>query len=92
MLYIYIYNNSLYIINISLLASDGRIIIYGGGKGIGILSSVKVVPDLAVLNTQTTPFEWTTPQVSSNIAEEVPSLITHTANLVGNFMIVAFGK
>jgi len=51
-----------------------------------------VVPDLAVLNTQKTPFEWSAPQVTSNIAEEVPSLVSHSANLVGNFMIVAFGK
>ena len=75
-----------------MLASDGRIIIYGGGKGIGVISSLRVAPDLIVLDTQKDPFEWTTPQVSSNIAEEVPSLVTHTANLVGNFMIVAFGK
>ena len=63
MLYIYIYNNSLYIINISLLASDGRIIIYGGEESIGTRISTKMTPNLAVLNTQITPFEWTTPQI-----------------------------
>jgi len=46
---------------------------------------------LAVLNTQITPFEWSDPQVSSNIGE-FPSLTAHTATLVGNYMIVAFGK
>ena len=72
-------------------ASDGRIIIYGGSKINGKLMDVKVTPDLAVLNTQTTPFEWTAPNVFSNIGE-VLSLTVHTANLVGNYMIVAFGK
>ncbi len=37
------------------------------------------------------PFELTVPQVTSNIGQ-VPSLASHTANLVGNYMIVAFGK
>jgi len=46
---------------------------------------------LAVLNTRTTPFEWTVPQVSSNVGE-IPSLNSHTANLVENYMIVAFGN
>ena len=44
-----------------------------------------------VLNTITTPFEWSIPYVSSNIG--VPSSLTaHTADLVGDYMIVAFGK
>ena len=72
-------------------ASDGKIIVYGGGKLFGKLKNVKVTPDLAVLNLQKTPFEWTAPKVSSNLGE-IPLLVTHTANLVGNYMIVAFGK
>ena len=53
------------------------------------MSYFQVAPDLAVLNTET--FEWTAPSVSSNIGK-VPSLGVHTANIVGNYMIVAFGK
>jgi len=48
---------------ILLLASDGRIIIYGGEESIGTRISTKMTPNLAVLNTQITPFEWTTPQI-----------------------------
>jgi hypothetical protein len=46
---------------------------------------------LAVLNTNIKPFEWTVPSVSSEV-KQVPSLAYHTANLVGDYMIVAFGK
>ena len=49
-----------------------------------------ITPNIAVLNTETEPFEWTAPLVSSN--EQIPSLTAHTANLVDNYMIVAFGK
>ena len=38
----------------------------------------------------TEPFEWTAPLVSSNVV--APSLTTHTADLVENYMIAAFGK
>lgn len=48
-------------------------------------------PDLAVLNTETEPFEWTIPKVTSSIGI-FPSLKGHTAKLVGNYMIVAFGN
>ena len=53
---------------------------------------VKVQPDVAILNTQVNPFEWTVPKISSNIGDVVPSLSGHTANLINNDMIVAFGK
>ena len=53
---------------------------------------VKVQPDVAILNTQVNPFEWTVPLISSNIGDEIPSLSGHTANLINNYMIVAFGK
>ena len=61
------------------------IIIYGGED----IDFIQITPDLAVLNTET--FEWTAPSVSSNIGN-VPSLAAHSANLVGDYMIVAFGK
>ena len=66
-------------------ASNGKIIIHGGGA----IDDAQVTPDMAVLNTET--FEWTIPLVSSNIGK-VPSLTAHSADLVGNYMIVAFGK
>jgi len=72
-----------------LKAPDGNIIIFGGSKV--NQTGGQVAPNLVVLNTQTNPFEWNVPQVSTNIGE-IPSLSGHTANLVGNYMIVAFGK
>ena len=68
---------------------EERIIIYGGGKIKNISYIEKVTPNLAILNTQT--FEWTIPKVSSNVGE-IPLLSSHTANLVGSYMIVAFGN
>ncbi len=46
---------------------------------------------MVVLNTKTEQFELTVPPVTSDIGQ-VPSLVAHTANLVENYMIVAFGK
>jgi hypothetical protein len=48
-------------------------------------------PLLAVLNTEVEPFEWTAPAATSNIGK-FPQLTGHTADLVGNYMVVAFGK
>src|ERR1043166_2832053 len=75
------------LVNLYILfkASNGEIIIHGGGN----IDDAQVTPDIAVLNTET--FEWTAPIISSNIGK-VPSLKDHTADLVGNYMIVAFGK
>jgi hypothetical protein len=67
-------------------APNGNIIICGGLNTIHF----QPTPNIAVLNTETESFEWTAPLVSSNI--EVPTLAVHTANLVGDYMIVAFGK
>ncbi|GBC02324.1 hypothetical protein RclHR1_04570011 [Rhizophagus clarus] len=73
----------------AVLAPDGKIIVYGGVKSID--TRQQVAPDLAVLNTNIKPFEWTVPSVSSDV-KQVPSLAYHTANLVGDYMIVAFGN
>ena len=70
-------------------APDGKIIIYGGSKNRN--TNIQVVPDIVVLNTEAEQFELTVPQVTSNNVQ-VPSLVAHTANLVENYMIVAFGK
>ena len=54
-------------------------------------NDVQVVPNLAILNTEIEAFEWYDPQPSANVGT-YPSLAYHTANLLGNYMIVAFGK
>ena len=41
-------------------APDGRIIIYGGSNDPYKVSN-RAIPDLVVLNVQTTQFEWTIP-------------------------------
>ncbi|CAI2173888.1 20148_t:CDS:2 [Funneliformis geosporum] len=73
----------------AVLVQDENIIINGGSKG-NSSKSIKPIPDLIVLNTQTTPYEWIVPQTLSNIGV-FPSLTYHTANLFENYMIVAFG-
>ncbi|RGB36395.1 hypothetical protein C1646_666975 [Rhizophagus diaphanus] len=73
----------------TVLDPDENIIVYGGRKskvGFG-----KVEPALIVLNTRKTPFEWTVPIVSTNVGH-ILATSGHTANLVGNYMIVAFGN
>ncbi len=94
------YQNYLYLLIIAFFklllikkkAPDGKIIIYGGSKKLNNnIKYARVVPDLFVLNTVTEQFEFTVPPVESNI-EQVPPLVVHTADLVENYMIVAFGK
>ena len=46
---------------------------------------------MIVLDTRKNPYEFTVPNVSTNIGT-VPSLKDHSANLYGNYMIVAFGN
>ncbi|RGB41483.1 hypothetical protein C1646_662991 [Rhizophagus diaphanus] len=75
----------------AVLAPDGKIIIYGGLKDALGEETMKVVPDLAVLDTNTFPFEWNVPQVTSNVGI-IPSLACHSADIVGDNMIVAFGN
>ncbi|GBC05233.1 hypothetical protein RclHR1_06110007 [Rhizophagus clarus] len=73
----------------AVLDPDENIIVYGGRKskvGFG-----KVEPAVIVLNTRKTPFEWTAPIISTNVGH-VQATSGHTANLVGNYMVVAFGN
>ena len=68
-----------------LLAQDGRIIVFGG-----ILENFIPTPNpLLVLDTTVQPFKWSVPNVY-NMPRNAPSW-WHTATLVGNYMIVAFG-
>ena len=69
----------------SLLAQDGRIIIYGGTDPQG------PPPDqLSVLDTTEQIFKWSIPVV--NYTPRFMPFARHTATLVGNYMIVAFGR
>ncbi|CAG8516111.1 12285_t:CDS:2 [Funneliformis caledonium] len=66
----------------AVLAPDGRIIIYGGE-----VNDTAANPQLCVLNTTTTPYIWSQPKSYY----PVPDLWLHTAVMVGNYMVVAFG-
>ena len=65
------------------LASDGRIIVYGG-----VLNTVPALPQLAVLDTSKIPYEWSAPVEENPIG----SFSDHTAVMAKNYMIFAFGK
>ncbi|CAB5180052.1 galactose oxidase [Rhizophagus irregularis] len=66
----------------AVLTPDGRIIVYGGET-----KHVAAFPQLCVLNTTTKPFTWSLPESFNPI----PDLWLHTATIVGNYMVVAFG-
>ncbi|CAI2179923.1 12940_t:CDS:2 [Funneliformis geosporum] len=68
----------------AILASDDEIIIYGGSNG---GENIQVIPNLFVLNMKTEQFELMVPPVYGQFP---PSLTYHTADLVGNYMVVAF--
>ena len=79
-----IYSNLIYY---NVLASDGRIIVFGGTK---YLTKFAAKPSLMVLDTNTLPYKWTVPQVFN--INNMPTLAAHTANIIDKYMIVAFGK
>ncbi|CAB5377220.1 unnamed protein product [Rhizophagus irregularis] len=70
----------------AVLTPDERIIIFGGRKG----WDVQVSDQLAVLNTKTTPYEWSIPQVSA-IGNMPLTTFAHSATLVENYMFINFG-
>ncbi|PKK65592.1 hypothetical protein RhiirC2_785924, partial [Rhizophagus irregularis] len=61
---------------------DGLIIIYGG-------TGSHVSDQILVLDTKTNPFNWFIPNI--NPAPSSAPFRGHTATLVGNYMIIAFG-
>ncbi|RHZ52451.1 hypothetical protein Glove_461g42 [Diversispora epigaea] len=74
----------------SVLTTDGYIIVFGGCTFEGKFSyTYSVSPNLAVLDTNKNPFEWSIPE-SSKI-NSPPSMCSHAANLYYNYMIVTFG-
>ncbi|RIB26670.1 hypothetical protein C2G38_2138208 [Gigaspora rosea] len=69
----------------AVLSPDGHIIIYGGG----IRDSTDQSQVLASLDTTVNPYKWSIkPMIGSNLP---PSLKYHSSDIVGNFMILAFG-
>ncbi|CAI2179216.1 2712_t:CDS:2, partial [Funneliformis geosporum] len=70
----------------AVLAPDDKIIIYGGTLG---SVDMQAAPNLVVLNMEAEQFEYIVPPVNGQLP---PSLTAHTANIVGNYMIVAFGN
>ncbi|GBB85618.1 hypothetical protein RclHR1_01210026 [Rhizophagus clarus] len=70
--------------NSAVLTEDGRIIVYGGFNGTGA-----AIDDLVILDTTQPVFTWSRAYVST---ASPPSRFYHTATLVGDYMIVAFGR
>ncbi|CAG8719872.1 5263_t:CDS:2, partial [Dentiscutata erythropus] len=71
----------------AVLSNDGfTIIIYGGGSE---NFTATPEPSLAALDTRVTPYRWS--KISSTGTFSPPPLAYHSAQIVKNFMIVAFG-
>ncbi|RGB28506.1 hypothetical protein C1646_767726 [Rhizophagus diaphanus] len=69
----------------TVLTQDGLIIIYGG-----VNSQLLPVPDqISVLDTKVNPFTWSIPNIDP--APSSAPFRGHTATLVENYMIIAFG-
>ncbi|KAF0436917.1 galactose oxidase [Gigaspora margarita] len=64
-----------------------RLIIYGGESNRGYYHAA--FPTLAVLDLSSNPFTWISQEVSGNFIP--PHLLLHTANVVHNYMILAYG-
>ncbi|RHZ59341.1 hypothetical protein Glove_364g46 [Diversispora epigaea] len=70
----------------AILAKNDKIIVYGG-----IINDANATdPDLVVLDTNLLPFSWLAPKVNT-INSPPSSLYGHSANIIGDYMIVTFG-
>ncbi|CAJ0845082.1 6944_t:CDS:2 [Entrophospora sp. SA101] len=69
----------------AVLAPDGKVIIYGGAN----MSDAMSRPAMVLLDTNSSSYSWSIPKIPPN---SPPPLMRHSANLVGNYMIVAFGS
>ncbi|RHZ52408.1 hypothetical protein Glove_461g38 [Diversispora epigaea] len=69
----------------SVLTPDGYIIVFGGRTR----DYTIVSPNLALLDTNKDPFEWSIP--SSSVENSPPPIWGHTANLYNDYMITTFG-
>ncbi|RIB24375.1 hypothetical protein C2G38_2070094 [Gigaspora rosea] len=70
----------------AVLNKNGFIVIYGGGAN---NYTVAPNPALATLDTNSMPYKWSAKQFNSMYAP--PPLAYHSAQIVGDYMIVAFG-
>ncbi|KAF0397564.1 galactose oxidase [Gigaspora margarita] len=75
----------------AVLTQDGRIIIFGGSSANSSTrtTTLRAYPDVAVLNTNVSPYKWSIPNISS--ANSPQSLCYHSAEIYKNIMIIAFG-
>ncbi|RHZ86442.1 hypothetical protein Glove_51g86 [Diversispora epigaea] len=69
----------------SVLTSDGYIIIFGGCS----YYYFSVSPNLAILDTNKSPYEWSIP--SNSKVNSPPFIYGHSSNLYFNYMIILFG-
>ncbi|RHZ53216.1 hypothetical protein Glove_444g20 [Diversispora epigaea] len=69
----------------SVLTSNGHIIIFGGIKR----DYTSVSPNLAILDTNKSPYHWSIPNISK--FNSPPSIYGHSANLYFDYMIITFG-
>ncbi|CAG8600647.1 1188_t:CDS:2, partial [Scutellospora calospora] len=75
----------------AVLTKDGNIIIFGGNSANDINHDfiITAIPNLAILNTNVSPYHWSVPNIPSTNAP--PSLCYHSAALYNNIMIITFG-
>ncbi|CAG8843345.1 27495_t:CDS:2, partial [Gigaspora margarita] len=75
----------------AVLTQDGRIMIFGGSSANSgtRTTTLRAYPDVAVLNTNVSPYKWTIPNISSTNSPQ--SLCYHSAEIYKNIMIIAFG-
>ncbi|RIB25941.1 hypothetical protein C2G38_2030620 [Gigaspora rosea] len=75
----------------AVLTNDGRIIIFGGNSANSTNrgTTLRAQPDVAVLNTNISPYQWSIPNILSTNYPE--SLCFHSAEIYNNIMIITFG-
>ena len=74
----------------AVTTSDGKVVVFGGTVG---PNNRAAVPQLTVLDTSTSPFQWSSPSIGGNISLGPSAGLTgHSAIITdGDIMILAFG-
>ncbi|RHZ84378.1 hypothetical protein Glove_82g97 [Diversispora epigaea] len=77
----------------SVLTSDGKILVFGGAKKPrnSKFYDIPFSSMLAILDTTKSPYEWSIPKIR-NSEPPLPPLIYHSATLVKDMMVIAFGN
>ncbi|CAI2166172.1 3827_t:CDS:2 [Funneliformis geosporum] len=70
------------------LAKNGQIIVFGGIYLPALLPSS---PQVVILDTSTPTYQWILPPIMTT-TDKPPDLLFHTATIVENYMIIAFGN